>query len=215
MTRRHGLFVTLEGGEGVGKSTQLPLIADALRDQGHEVVTTREPGGSPGAEALRQLLLFGEAELSVRAEVMAHFAARTDHVDRVIRPALEAGKIVLCDRFSDSTMAYQGYGRAAGNPELVGLIARLTELVAIRPDLTLLFTADPAITQERLTARAARADRYEQADHMFHQRVRDGFRTIAASDPDRFHEICTDDRDIPAVTKAATAVVNARLKKAA
>ena len=100
-----GLFITLEGGEGVGKSTQLKLLQAALLSRGLDVVITREPGGSPGAEDLRQVLLFGKNPLSWRAENLTHFAARYDHVDQVINPALDAGKIVICDRFTDSTLA--------------------------------------------------------------------------------------------------------------
>jgi dTMP kinase len=120
-----GLFITLEGGEGVGKSTQLRLLRDALQSHGYRVLATREPGGSAGAEDLRQLLLFGKNPLSLRAEILTHFAARFDHVDTVIRPALAEGQIVLCDRFTDSTMAYQGYGRAEGQPAVLDLIAAL------------------------------------------------------------------------------------------
>ena len=100
-----GVFITLEGGEGVGKSTQLRLLRDALQSHGYEVLATREPGGSAGAEALRELLLFGQAPLSLRSEILTHFAARFDHVDQVIRPAQAQGRIVLCDRFTDSTIA--------------------------------------------------------------------------------------------------------------
>ena len=133
----HGLFVTLEGSEGVGKSTQLRLLQSALASLGHEVLITREPGGSPGAEDLRQLLLFGKNPLSLRAEILTHFAARADHLDQVINPALAEGQVVICDRFTDSTMAYQGYGRAEGDPDVLDLISRLQSQLGREPDMTL------------------------------------------------------------------------------
>lgn len=151
-----GLFITLEGGEGVGKSTQLKLLQAALLSAGVDVVTTREPGGSPGAEELRQVLLFGKHPLSLRAEILTHFAARYDHVDQVITPALEAGKVVVCDRFTDSTLAYQGYGRAEGNPDVLRLISRLQEQLGRDPDMTFLLEAPRDVARLRLAARGLR-----------------------------------------------------------
>ncbi|MFT8887064.1 MAG: dTMP kinase [Acetobacter papayae] len=186
-----GVFITLEGGEGAGKSTQLRLVGEALRERGHDVLITREPGGSPGAEDLRQLLLFGNNPLSLRAEILAHFAARYDHVDRVILPALEAGQIVLCDRFTDSTLAYQGYGRAAGQADILDLIHNLTAMLALRPDRTFLLEVPRAIARQRLAARAGRPDRYEQADEDFHARVAEGFEAMALHEPERVRRVNT------------------------
>jgi dTMP kinase len=188
---RKGAFITLEGGEGAGKSTQLRLVGEALRVLGHDVLITREPGGSPGAEDLRQLLLFGNNPLSLRAEILAHFAARYDHVDRVILPALQAGRIVLCDRFTDSTLAYQGYGRAGGNADILRLIHSLTDMLALRPDRTFLLDVPRDVARERLAARAGQPDRYEQADEEFHARVAEGFAAVALHGPDRVRRLDT------------------------
>ncbi|MGE4522193.1 MAG: dTMP kinase [Acetobacter sp.] len=188
---RKGAFITLEGGEGAGKSTQLRLVGEALRVLGHDVLITREPGGSPGAEDLRQLLLFGNNPLSLRAEILAHFAARYDHVDHVILPALQAGRIVLCDRFTDSTLAYQGYGRAGGNADILRLIHSLTDMLALTPDRTFLLDVPRDVARERLAARAGQPDRYEQADEEFHARVAEGFAAVALHGPDRVRRLNT------------------------
>ncbi|MFT8549764.1 dTMP kinase [Acetobacter okinawensis] len=195
-----GVFITLEGGEGVGKSTQLRLLRDALQSHGYEVLATREPGGSAGAEALRELLLFGQAPLSLRSEILTHFAARFDHVDQVIRPALAQGRIVLCDRFTDSTMAYQGYGRAEGEAAILELIAVLQAQLGLAPDMTFLLQAPRQITRQRLAVRGAPTDRYEQADEAFHARIAAGFRAIAEQHPERVHCVTTDHCSEEAVT---------------
>ncbi|MHC0613205.1 dTMP kinase [Komagataeibacter oboediens] len=185
-----GLFITFEGGEGAGKSTQARLLADHLRALGLDVDLTREPGGTPGAEALRDFLLFGGHDLSPRAEVMAHFAARADHVDRHIAPALAAGKVVVCDRFTDSTEAYQGYGLGQGDPALLDMIARLRALIPVVPELTLVLQVSPAIAAARMAARGnGRTDRYEALDTAFHARVAAGFDAIARRDDTRCRRI--------------------------
>lgn len=184
-----GIFITLEGGEGAGKSTQSRLLADRLRHDGYDVALTREPGGTPGAEALRDVLLFGEAALSQRAQVFGHMAARADHLDGLILPALAAGTIVVCDRFHDSTMAYQGYGLGGGDPAILSLISALRAQLARDPDLTLLLTVPVALGAERIATRGGRADRYEAEASAFHQRVADGFGHIAAQEPNRFHRV--------------------------
>ena len=186
-----GLFITLEGGEGVGKSTQARLLVDALRSHGHDVHATREPGGSPAAEALRNLMLFGEAPLSTRAEILAHFAARFDHVDQVIKPALASGQIVLCDRFTDSTLAYQGYGRSMGDESILALIRMLDGSLGLQPDRTFLLETPREIARQRLAARKAPVDRYEQADEAFHARVLAGFQTIAEQNTGRVRRVDT------------------------
>ena len=171
-------FITLEGGEGAGKSTQARLLADALADLGLPVLRTREPGGAPGAELLRGLLLDDSHAWSGAAETLLHFAARAEHVAKTIRPALDAGMWVVCDRFYDSTMAYQGYGQGADR----GLITALIGLVGIVPDLTLVLDVSERVALARQAQRGARADRYESLDLAFHARVRQGFRDIAAAE---------------------------------
>lgn len=171
-----GRLITLEGGEGAGKSTQARLLADALCDRGLPVLQTREPGGAPGAELLRELLLSGRIDWTAAAETMLHVAARMEHVARTIRPAIAAGSWVVCDRFHDSTMAYQGYGLGVDR----GMIDVLGAMVGIVPDLTLVLDVPRAVAVARLRGRGAANDRYERLDEAFHQRVRAGFREIAA-----------------------------------
>jgi dTMP kinase len=175
------LFITLEGGEGAGKSTQAALLADTLCARGLPVLRTREPGGSPGSERLRTLLLGGEIDWSSRAETLLHFAARVEHVEKTIRPALAAGMWVVCDRFYDSTLAYQGYGQGADRT----FIGVLTELTGLVPDLTLVLDVPDAVGASRLRSRGDAADRYEKLDAAFHARVNAGFRAIAEGAPKR------------------------------
>jgi dTMP kinase len=174
-------FITFEGGEGAGKSTQLRRLAESLRAKGLGVVTTREPGGAPGAETLRALLLSGQHDWAPQAEMLLHFAARAEHVAITIRPALAAGNWVLCDRFADSTAAYQGFGQGADR----AAIATLTGLLGIRPDLTLILDVSEAVAAERQAKRGRAPDRYDRLGRDFHRRVADGFRHIAAADPAR------------------------------
>jgi dTMP kinase len=177
-------FITLEGGEGAGKSTQARRLAAALRGAGLDIIETREPGGSPGAEEIRRLLTAGEpARWSPMAETLLHFAARADHVRRTIRPALAAGRWVCCDRFADSTMAYQGYGHGIDRD----FIARLAGAVLgdLRPDLTLIFDLPVEQGLARAAARSGHEDRYEKMDRSFHEALRRGFLDIAGQDPQR------------------------------
>jgi len=179
-----GRFITFEGGEGAGKSTQLQRLAARLSAGGQEVVATREPGGSPGAEAIRDIVLRGDADRwSSVTETLLMYAARRDHVERVIRPGLARGAWVICDRFADSTRAYQG---AAGGTD-PALIAALETYVleATRPDLTLIFDLPVAIGLERAHARAGAEMRFESKGHAFHERLREGFLAIARSEPQR------------------------------
>ncbi len=179
-----GRFITLEGGEGAGKSTQARRLAAALRETGIDVVETREPGGSPGAEEIRRLLTTGGPNRwSARAEAVLHFPARADHVRRTIRPALKDGRWVCCDRFADSTMAYQGYGQGVDR----GFIGMLTGAVLgeLRPDLTLIFDIPVAQGLARAAKRPGQEDRYEKMDRKFHEALRRGFIEIAANDPAR------------------------------
>ncbi len=176
-----GRFVTLEGGEGAGKSTQAGRLVAALAAEGIPVLRTREPGGAPGAEAIRTVLL-GQGPWDGIAECMLHFAARREHVERTIRPALQAGTWVVSDRFADSTLAYQCFGQ--GVPRRVFDALAAVALEGLRPDLTLVLEIDPRAGLARAAARGD-ANRYEAMDAAFHARVRDGFRAIAAAEPDR------------------------------
>lgn len=191
MTERTGRFITLEGGEGAGKSTQLRRLADGLAARGIDVLTTREPGGSPGAEEIRALLVSGETgRWGAVTEALLHTAARRDHLERTVWPALEAGRWVLCDRFFDSTMAYQGYGLGLGRDLIGGLQA--TALGDFRPDLTLILDIAVEAGLRRAAARSGGEDRYERMDIGFHQRLRDGFLDIARREPERCAVIDAD-----------------------
>jgi dTMP kinase len=184
-----GRFITLEGGEGVGKSTQLERLAEALRARGHAVVETREPGGSPGAEAIRSMLLTGDADRwGVRTEALLFAAARADHVARTIEPALEAGQWVLCDRFIDSSLAYQGVAGGLG----VEAIRRLHAVGSadLYPDRTLVLTLDGDAAASRAGARdGGGADRIGGRDGSFHRDVADAFVALAREEPDRIRVI--------------------------
>ncbi len=180
-----GHFITFEGGEGAGKSTQITRLAEVLRARGFDILVTREPGGSPGAEAVRHVLLSGAAEkLGPEMEAILFASARNDHVEQVIRPAVEVGKIVLCDRFMDSSRVYQG---VTGG--LDGEFMRQLEEVAINgmtPDLTLILDIDPAIGLERAAKRrSGPADRYEKETVALHRRRREAFLDIAKREPKR------------------------------
>jgi dTMP kinase len=179
-----GRFITFEGGEGAGKSTQLKRLVARLDAQGREVVATREPGGSPGAESIRELVLKGSADRwSPVTETLLMYAARRDHIERVIRPALARGAWVLCDRFADSTRAYQG---AAGGvaPELIACLETYI-LEATRPDLTLIFDMPVEVGLQRAHERAGSEMRFESKGLAFHERLRAGFRAIAEAEPGR------------------------------
>jgi dTMP kinase len=178
-----GRFISLEGGEGVGKSTQTRRLAAALRSRGREVVESREPGGSPGAEAIRQLLLVGsEDRWSPEAEALLFAAARADHVDKLIRPALHAGRWVVCDRFVDSSLAYQG---GAGGLGLEAVRAVNGFGIGGRfPDRTLVLTLPEGM--ERALARdGSRSDRIGGRPTAYHEAVAKAFRAIASQEPDR------------------------------
>jgi dTMP kinase len=182
MARR--FFITLEGGEGAGKSTQAARLAPRIRALGREVVATREPGGSPGAEAIRELLVKGAADRwSPAAETLLMYAARFDHVERVIAPALARGAVVLCDRFADSTRAYQGAGGGVTG-ELIDPLAAQVRGISW-PDLTLIFDLDPAAGLARAAERPGGETRFEAKGLEFHHRLRAAFLDIAADEPER------------------------------
>ncbi len=178
-----GRFITLEGGEGVGKSTLARGLAEALAAEGHDVVTTREPGGSPGADAIRALLVQGAGDRwSPVTEALLFAAARSDHLERVIRPALARGAIVICDRYLDSTYAYQV--AAGGLPEET-FIALNALIAAPIPDLTLVLDLDPAQGLARAHSIALGEGRFEEKGAEFHAKVRAAFLAIAAREPRR------------------------------
>ncbi|WP_414639782.1 dTMP kinase [Arenibaculum sp.] len=208
-----GRFITLEGGEGAGKSTQLRRLAAVLAARGIDVVATREPGGSPGAEEIRGLLVSGEpGRWDPMTELLLHLAARRDHLLRKVRPALDAGRWVLSDRFADSSVAYQGYGHGLGRD----LVVRMHELAIgdFRPDLTVVLDLPVATGMARARGRGAGEDRYERMGTDFHERLRAGFLDLAAREPGRCAVV---DADAPAdeVEARIRAVVEARLGAAA
>ena len=177
-----GLFISFEGVDGSGKSSQLQLLSESLRNSGHDVVTTREPGGTVLAEALRESILHLDVELSPETELLLFAAARAQHVVEVIGPALRRGQWVLCDRFIDSTVAYQGAGLALDETFICSLNRFATG--GLTPDLTVLLDVPPQIAASRLNAAAN--DRIERRDQHFHRRVREAFLMQAAAEPRRF-----------------------------
>ena len=183
-----GYFITFEGGEGAGKSTQVEALAQRLAPTGREIVKTREPGGSPGAEAIRDMLVTGQTERwSARTEALLMNAARSDHVEHVIGPALARGAVVLCDRFADSTRAYQGAGGGVG-PEWIMQLE--TQVVGnLKPDLTLILDLPPEVGLRRAAGRGHSEDRFEGKSPTFHARLRAHFLMIAAAEPNRCHVI--------------------------
>lgn len=188
MAETSGKFITFEGGEGTGKSTQTVLLADYLNDQGYPVILTREPGGSDGAELIRALLVSGDVgRWSPMTEVLLLYAARAEHWLKVIAPALARGDWVICDRFADSTLAYQGYGHGVDR----AFINRLyTAVIGTRqPDWTFVFDLDPKIGVQRALKRHTSENRFEHMDMAFHDRLREGFLKIAHQHPDRCHII--------------------------
>ncbi|MFU0506509.1 dTMP kinase [Pseudaminobacter sp. NGMCC 1.201702] len=180
-----GLFITFEGGEGAGKSTQIKRLAEKLRAKRYRLTVTREPGGSAGAEAIRHVILSGAAEIfGPRMETLLFAAARSDHVEQVIRPAIERGEIVLCDRFVDSWRVYQGGGEV--DQAFMTTLERIS-LNGMMPDLTLIFDIDPAEGLKRATERRGEgtADRFEKETLAIHQARRDSYLEIARNEPQR------------------------------
>ncbi len=207
-----GRFITIEGGEGAGKSTQVGLLAAALERAGIAALATREPGGSPGAEAIRRLLLEGEgARWDAQQEALLLVAARRDHVNRLIMPALARGVWVVSDRFADSTIAYQGYGRGLAAADLAAL--HRFALGDFAPDLTLILDLPAPAGLARAAARSPSGDRFEHLDSSFHDRLREGFREIAAAAPGRCVLIDAS-REPDAVHRAVTSAVAQRLRVA-
>lgn len=208
-----GLLITFEGGEGAGKSTQILALADHLRAQGFEVIVTREPGGSAGAEAVRHVILSGAAETYGPAmEALLFAAARSDHVDQKIRPAIEAGQIVLCDRFIDSSRVYQGI---SGNldPQFMQSVERIA-IDGTMPDLTFILDipADKGLARAGLRRGTEVADRFEKETIATHEARRQAFLAIAANEPWRC-KVIDADRTVDAISAEIAALADAALKQ--
>lgn len=203
-----GKFITFEGGEGAGKSTQAELLAEALEKAGIETLLTREPGGTFGAEAIRDLVLKGTSDRwSGMTELLLMYAARMDHVEKLIKPALERGVWVISDRFADSSLAYQGYARGLGADQ----VKAVHEVVmnGFEPDLTLLFDMDPVLAQKRVETRGEDLTRFDAENLDFHKTLRRAFLSIADENPSRVHTLDADgsranvqNRILFAITKA-------------
>jgi dTMP kinase len=197
-------FIVFEGGEGAGKSTQVQRLAEALRARGQVVVTTREPGGSPGAEAIRGLLVSGDAaRWSAETEALLINAARADHLDRTIRPAIANGQWVICDRFADSTMAYQGYGMGLDRAWLEALRKRVVG--DTEPGLTLIFDLPVDVG----LARAVASQRYEKMGRAFHETLRAAFQEISRSADGRKRAVIDAGKDIEDVARQVLDTVTA------
>jgi dTMP kinase len=180
----NGKFISFEGGEGSGKSTQLQLLAAAFEKSGLPFISTREPGGSSGAERIRSLLVSGKTDAwDALTETLLFNAARADHINHVIRPALAEGKIVICDRFFDSTLVYQGIGKNLGE-EYIKNLHRII-FGNFMPDLTIMLDIAPEDGLKRASARADNENRFEQLDIEFHKKIRAGFLSIATREPER------------------------------
>jgi dTMP kinase len=203
-----GLFLSFEGIDGSGKSTQARRLAEALRAMGRDVVLTREPGGSPGAEEIRRLVLEGDKDRwSAETEILLFTAARRDHLERVIAPALARGAVVICDRFADSTRMYQGLGRS----DLRGLVDQLHALMIGRePDLTLLIDIDPGLGLGRALSRGGAEARFESFGEGMQARMRTGFLALAQEFAPRF-AVIDGARDLDAVAEDVARVVQAHL----
>lgn len=192
------MFITFEGIDGSGKSTQARLLADHMRAAGHDVVLTREPGGSPGAEEIRRLVLEGDPDRwSAETELLLFTAARRDHLERTIQPALRAGKVVISDRFADSTRMYQGLSRG----DLRGIVDRLHDMmIGCEPDLTFIIDMDPAEGLARAKGRNGHEERFEDFGEDLQRKMRDGFLELAREFPTRCRVV---DGGRPATTVAA------------
>lgn len=183
-----GKFITFEGGEGAGKTTQAKMLCEALEGAGIETLLTREPGGTFGAEAIRDLVLEGTSDRwSGMTELLLMYAARLDHVEKLIKPALERGVWVISDRFADSSMAYQGYGRGIA-PEKIEALHE-TVMDGFGPDLTILFDIDPILAQKRVETRGEDLSRFDAESIAFHNTLRDAFLEIAEANSDRIFTV--------------------------
>ena len=211
---KENFFITFEGGEGTGKSTQARLLSDFLKENGHSCVLTREPGGSAGAEEIRNLVVRGDvAKWDAMTEALLMFAARRDHLVKTVWPAMKEGKTVICDRFADSTMAYQGFGYAdkgLGQATVENLYR--TVVGDFKPDLTIILDMPVEAGVERAVRRDANVNRYEKMGLDFHRNLRNAFLEIEKKEPDRCVVIDAN-RTIEEISEDIKAVVRARLLK--
>ena len=207
---KRGAFISFEGGEGTGKSTQIRHLSQTLTERRIPHIVTREPGGSPGAEQIRDLLVTGGADRwSPLSETLLFYAARVDHWHKVIRPALDDGKLVLCDRFADSTMAYQAYAGGMERERIEQLHALV--LAGVKPDLTIILDLDPGSGLARAQARPGVEARFESKGLAFHERLRAGFLDIARRDPARCR-VLDADRPVDAIAADIIRLVDERLQ---
>jgi dTMP kinase len=207
---KRGTFISFEGGEGTGKSTQIRHLSLTLTERRIPHIVTREPGGSPGAEQIRDLLVTGGADRwSPLSETLLFYAARVDHWHKVIRPALDDGKLVLCDRFADSTMAYQAYAGGMERERIEQLHALV--LAGVKPDLTIILDLDPGSGLARAQARPGAEARFESKGLAFHERLRAGFLDIARRDPARCR-VLDADRPVDAIAADIIRLVDERLQ---
>lgn len=203
-----GLFVTFEGGDGAGKTTQAALLEEWLRENGREVVRTREPGGTDVGVLVRDIVLHHRGDIAPRAEALLYAADRAHHIETVVRPAIERGDVVIQDRYLDSSVAYQGAGRVLDAGDIRDLSLWATG--GLLPDLTVLLDLDPAAARSRLDADEKPFDRLEAEKGEFHSRVRDGFLALAATEPERF--VVLDARQpVPALAARVREAVASRL----
>jgi dTMP kinase len=203
------MFITLEGPEGSGKTAHLPPLAESLEQQGYLVVVTREPGGTPIGDEIRSTLLrLGNTAMHPTTEILLFQASRAQHVQELILPALQAGKVVLCDRFSDSTLAYQGYGHQTDLAELAQIVRFATG--GLQPDLTVLLDVDIEVGLQRRSADKGNWNRLDAKEAAFHRRVRDGYLKMAADEPERWAVV---DASLPIeqVQEEVRAIVSRRL----
>ena len=207
MTRVHGLFITLEGGDGAGKTTQAELLEEWLVGHGREVVRTREPGGTPLGARLRELLLHGE-DVDPRAEALLYAADRAQHIAEVVRPALDRGAVVVQDRYIDSSLAYQGAGRVLDQSEIRHISTWASN--DLWPELTVLLDVSVEVSASRRAQRGETADRLESEARGFHHAVREGFRSLAEAEPERFL-VLDAGRSVSEIHDAIVARVNGLL----
>ncbi|MCB1111893.1 MAG: dTMP kinase [Chlamydiales bacterium] len=213
-----GLFITLEGGEGTGKTTLIKRLQNALDEEGFASVATREPGGSPLGERIRQMLLSHDPTISIGsyAELLLFLAARAQHIEEVIAPALERGEIVLCDRFNDSTIVYQGHARGLGMSAVQQLC--LSACHGVVPDITLFLDVDPEIGLARTKgvakdqASEGQVDRIEREEIAFHQKVREGMHLLAEQEPERVH-ILDASQSVDEVFQQAWSLITQQLQR--
>jgi dTMP kinase len=205
---KKGLFITLEGIEGVGKTTQIKSLQLALRNDAIEFIGTREPGGTPTAEIIRNIIL--KEEMNELTELLMYSASRAEHVASLIRPNLQAGIHVLCDRFTDATIAYQGYGRGLD----IKLIENLNRIATagLKPDITIIIDLPVETAFQRLAKRGSEPDRFEKLNHDFYTRVREGYLNICKNDPDRV-ALVDGNRDEASIHREIADIVMARVKQ--